>query len=215
MLEMLIVKSKMSPLPSQLDLLWREISGGRLSSILVQNGDHLCWPGPCGSLWWDWLTYLDDSILLGPCKELETGATKNTKICPIFLKWNWNYVISESWAEMMPRCDFPFFCSFHVMYEIVIVQCNTVKSWRRFQINRNVDRIFFGLLPGKCLDRRFFHNVYYFSCCQHLSIWGMELTVTLHWLFQIFTCIQGLPSVWPSHVDLDKDNTVQCRKIIW
>ena len=38
---------------------------------------------------------------------------------------------------------------------LVIVQCNSYKSWRRFQINRNVDRIFFGLPPGKCLDRRF------------------------------------------------------------
>ena len=45
---------------------------------------------------------------------------------PLFFKRNWNYVISESWAEMMPSCDFAFFCSFLVMYEISIVQCKSV-----------------------------------------------------------------------------------------
>ena len=133
---------KCLPLTSLLDLARREISGGRLSPILVQNGDHLCLPDPCGSLWWDQLTQLVISILLGLCEELETGAINNIKICPYFLIRKRNYVIIDSWAEMMPRCDFPFYCQFLFMYEIIIVQCKSVKSRRRFSINQNVDRIF-------------------------------------------------------------------------
>ena len=46
----------------------------RLGPILVKNVCHLCWPCPCGSLWWDLLTRFWSLILLMTMEENETGG---------------------------------------------------------------------------------------------------------------------------------------------
>ena len=79
------------------------------------------------------------------------------------------------------------------MYEIIIVQCKSVKSRRRFSINGNVNRIFWCLHPGKCWDRRFFHNVYCFSCCQHLSSHLYSTGFLNFYLYPRFTQCVALP----------------------
>ena len=47
------------------------------------------------------------------------------------------------------------------------------------RIDQNVNRIICCSHPGKFYDRGFLHNVYNFSSCKNLSIWGTELTGTL------------------------------------
>ena len=87
-----------------------------MSPIQVQNGCHLCWPGPCGSLWWDQLTSLGGIIWLVARLENGTLGIWIHPVMPIFLESEnsiINYVCRLKWLP----CDaFLFYLIITVCY---------------------------------------------------------------------------------------------------